>query len=303
MVINCYLGVIILWQVHEHHIAKSDFQKFADGHPRNDRWFLTLILTAHIPFLEGHLGTGVPFPFLEGHLGTGVPFPFSEGHLGTLSFFRRTPGYPFLFYTWVLFPFSQGHLGALYYFGRTPGYPFLFQKGTWKDTWVPLSFLSRNAIALLTAIVTGVDTPGMIDDSWHRYWQVTAACSRDERNAQTMKGFNEHRLLPSDSDMSVSLARGAVPSTAFKTLLSLNDKTMKAHLVDMQNVLSNPEICVPCRIHGLEHSHQIVNCTEVAIGYKQAGSKYRTWKAQVDFPTGVCYSCGYPQVSVVSESQ
>ena len=32
MVINCYLGVIILWQVHERHNAKSDFPKFPDEH-------------------------------------------------------------------------------------------------------------------------------------------------------------------------------------------------------------------------------------------------------------------------------
>ena len=29
-VIDCYLSVIMLWQVHEHHIAKSDFPQFPD---------------------------------------------------------------------------------------------------------------------------------------------------------------------------------------------------------------------------------------------------------------------------------
>ena len=30
MVIDCYLSVIMLWRVHEHRIAKSDFPKFPD---------------------------------------------------------------------------------------------------------------------------------------------------------------------------------------------------------------------------------------------------------------------------------
>ena len=39
MVINSYLGVIMLWQVHECHIAKSDFPQFPDA-PNQFRLYL-----------------------------------------------------------------------------------------------------------------------------------------------------------------------------------------------------------------------------------------------------------------------
>lgn len=141
--------------------------------------------------------------------------------------------------------------------------------------------------------------------------------SRDdsERNAWATRRFTERFLQPSNSSsssMSVLTDKEealpaqsiptprAIPSVAYRSLLSLNDNKMKDALVEMRNLFAKSEVCAPCYIHGFDHLHKMVNCTNVAIGYEEPKSKYRTWKSQLNLPTGVCFKCCYPQVSVVS---
>lgn len=150
----------------------------------------------------------------------------------------------------------------------------------------------------------------VLEDQTSMSIQVTAARSRDEQNVQIMKGFAEHRLPPPGKSASAPILTGeevalpaptpsgASPSIAFKNLLSLSDSTIKSHLNEMRGLLADHKICVPCFIHHREYSHGSDQCTEVAVGYDQNGSKYRSWKSKLDLPNGQCFRCCYPQVSV-----
>jgi hypothetical protein len=156
----------------------------------------------------------------------------------------------------------------------------------------------------------------VLEDPTSMSIEVTAARSRDEHNLQIMKGFAQRRLQLSDKSASTSVLAGkeavvpgqSIPtpggaglSTHFKYFLSLSENSIKSHLMDMTNrLLVKPNICSPCFIHGLEHSHQMHDCTEVAFGYQESGSKFNQWKSRHDIPKFHCYSCGIPQVSALS---
>lgn len=117
----------------------------------------------------------------------------------------------------------------------------------------------------------------------------------------TGSGKELEAILPAQSIPTPSGSRPLSPSIAYRNLLSLSENTMKIHLVEVRKFFNAPEICAPCTIHGRFDSHEIDYCTEVAIGYEQSGSKYKTWKSKLDLPKGICYNCCYPQVSLVSQ--
>jgi hypothetical protein len=150
--------------------------------------------------------------------------------------------------------------------------------------------------------------------------EIAAARSRDETNLQIMKGFAERsdchmppsveststpipntsaqlqstQALPTQSILTSSAAG---PSLSVRNLLSLSENMLKDHLVKIRNLLNNRDICAPCWVHRLSHSHNIINCAQVAVGYQLDRSKYRTWKSKLNMPNGHCYSCCFPQVS------
>jgi len=157
---------------------------------------------------------------------------------------------------------------------------------------------------------------------------VAAAHSRDQTNLEIRKSFNDRRLPPlveSTSNLSPTTSHPRVESASIPatlqgplptqsalplnaadqsvssdvvSMLSKTTADLGCYLGELRDILDGPDICAPCWIHNRNFRHPLRNCQDIGATYQTTRSAHKKWKSEFNMPSGQCYHCCLPQVSV-----